>query len=99
MTIFFFSRLLRVLKWTLLFDERRDLNITGRFLLMGVTRAGTYSIICHAHAHAHARTHTHTHTHTHARARARTNAHLDRTEFSTSLHSLGKDRTEVKKVL
>lgn len=43
--IFLFSRILRVFKWSLLFDEMRGLTSTGHSLLLEVTRAGTYSII------------------------------------------------------
>jgi hypothetical protein len=44
MTIFlFFPRLLRILKWGLLFDEKRGLTTTGHFPSNGRTRAGNLS--------------------------------------------------------
>jgi hypothetical protein len=53
--IFVFPRLSPVLKWGLLFDNRRGLTTTGHSLSTGVTRAGSHTMTG-PFFHTHART-------------------------------------------
>jgi hypothetical protein len=59
-TIIFFSRFLRVLRWSLLFNDRRGLTTTGHSPCTGDDSSGHSLINWPSPPH----THTHTHTHT-----------------------------------
>jgi hypothetical protein len=62
MTMFlFFPRLSRVLKWGLVFDERKGLTTTGHSLSIGETRTAVHSLtgpLLHTHTHTHTYAHT-----------------------------------------
>jgi hypothetical protein len=96
MTIYlFFLSLLHVLKWGLLFDERRGLTATGHSPLLVANRAGWLAPLLHSRTHTRTHTHARAHTHTHARARARepkkpSNLKFTCTEFKHSVRTSQK---------